>query len=234
MAPFPCECPKGLGRTDAPEDPRRTNHLVSFFTLSQDRSGSASNDLPKGYFSTEPRDDMGGTVDQLFVAAAGSEPMERVETVEAVEGGLRGDRYRRGTGHYSPFDVCEVTLVEAEALDEIHDEFGIDLFDGGHRRNVVVRDVDVHGLLGTTFRIGDALLRGTRPRPPCAHVEQLARETGVARALKEGRGGVCADVVGPGSIAVGDEVEIVEDDSRTAGQRIADRLGLGRSIRSKG
>lgn len=169
---------------------------------------------------------MDGSVEQIFIAREDSAPMESLESIEAIEGGLEGDRYRTGKGYYSPFDVCEVTLLEAEAIEEIREEFGIDLSDGRHRRNVVTRGVAVHDLLGTTFRVGEAVLQGTRPRPPCAHVEQVAGEKGVARALKNQRGGVCASVVEPGTIAVGDGIEVLEPDARTMGRRIADRLGL--------
>lgn len=164
-------------------------------------------------------------VEQLFIAREDSAPMESLESVEAVEGGLEGDRYCTGTGYYSPYDVCEVTLIEGEAIDEIDEEFDIDLSDGRHRRNVVTRGVEVHDLLGTTFRVGDVTLRGTRPRPPCAHVEQVAGEKGVARALKNKRGGVCAKVVEPGRIALGDGIEVLEEDAQTMGRRIAERLG---------
>jgi MOSC domain-containing protein YiiM len=165
-----------------------------------------------------------GHVEGLFTAPADGEPMEPRESVEAVEGGLRGDRYLLGTGHYVPYDVCEVTIVAGEALDEIREAYGIDLSDGRHRRNVVTRGVDVHALLETTFRVGDATFRGTRPRPPCAHVERVAGEEGVARALKEGRGGVCADVVSPGRVSVGDDVAVVEASPRDVGAAIAARL----------
>lgn len=168
---------------------------------------------------------MDGTVEQLFIAPEDSAPMEPHESVEAVSGGLEGDRYRKGTGYYSPHDVCEVTLIRAEAIEEIRENFDIDLTDGRHRRNVVTRGVEVHDLLGATFRVGDAVLQGTRPRPPCAHVEQVAGEEGVARALKNKRGGVCADVEEPGTIGVGDELDVIEADARTVGGKIADRLG---------
>ena len=164
------------------------------------------------------------SVEAVFVTPEGSEPMERRESIDAVEGGLRGDRYQRGTGYYSPHDVCEVTLIESEAIGEIHEVHGIDLSDGRHRRNVVTSGVDVHDLLGTEFRIGDAVFRGTRPRPPCAHVEEVANEEGVTRSLTDGRGGICADVVTPGTFGVGDDLEVTKDDPETAGEKIADRL----------
>jgi MOSC domain-containing protein YiiM len=165
-----------------------------------------------------------GCVEALFTAPADGERMQSHDVVDVVDGGIEGDRYLLGTGHYAPFDVCEVTFVASEALDEVRREHGIDLTDGRHRRNVVTRGVDLHALLETTFRVGDAVFRGTRPRPPCAHVERVAGEAGVARALRDGRGGICADVVDPGSVAVGDEVTVVEASPRDVGRDIAARL----------
>ena len=162
-------------------------------------------------------------VEAIFTTAEGSAPMERREYVDAIEGGLRGDRYCRGTGHYTPYDVCEVTLIDAAAIDRIREEHGIDLSGSEHRRNLVVRGADLEALLDATVRVGDALLRGTRRRPPCAHVEEVAGEAGLARALK-GSGGICADVVEAGRIREGNGLELVEADPRTVGERIADRL----------
>jgi len=162
-------------------------------------------------------------VEAVFVAPEGGAPMERRSSVEAAAGGLRGDRYRRRTGHFAPTDVCEVTLIASEAIDAIRAASGIDLTDGAHRRNVVTRGVDLADLLGATVAVGGARLRGTRRRPPCAHVERVAGTDGLARALRD-RGGICADVVGPGSVAAGDPIEIVEPDPRTAGRAIVDRL----------
>jgi MOSC domain-containing protein YiiM len=154
-------------------------------------------------------------VTEVFVAEAGSEPMQSINHVEAVEGGLRGDRYCEGRGHYTPFDVCEVTLIASEDIAAINDEFGLSLAAGQHRRNIVTERVDLHDLLDHRFRVGGATLKGTRPRPPCAHVEQLAEQDGVARALGEGRGGICADVLDPGDIGVGDEVVDLGSTDRT-------------------
>ncbi|RDI70486.1 MOSC domain-containing protein [Halopelagius longus] len=173
---------------------------------------------------TDARTDGRGRVEAIWTSPEEGEPMESTESVEAVEGGLHGDRYLLGTGYYSPYDVCQVTFVSASAIEEIREETGIDLSDGRHRRNVVVSVSDLRALLETTFRIGEAAFRGTRPRPPCAHVERVAGEEGVARALGDGRGGICADVVTPGTVRVGDELEVVEADPRTEGRSIIDRL----------
>ena len=149
-----------------------------------------------------------GCVEAIWTAPEGSADMERHTEVAALaDRGLSGDRYATGRGHYSGFDECQVTVLASEALAEIQKRFGIDLSDGRHRRNVVVSGVDLDALLGLRFYAGNAVFEGTRPRPPCRHLEELASEEGVARALAGGRAGICADVVEGGTVGVGDTVE---------------------------
>jgi len=151
-----------------------------------------------------------GRVEAIWITDEGSAPMESQESVQAVANrGIRGDRYMRGTGYYSPYDVCETTFIESEAIEAIRDEQGIDLSDGRHRRNFVTSGVAVHDLLDQRFRVGRAVFEGTRPRPPCVHVEQVAGEEGVSRALTDGRGGICARVAESGRVESGDELEVL-------------------------
>ena len=150
-------------------------------------------------------------LEAIYTAEAASEPMQSRESVAAVSGGLEGDRYCTGRGHYSPFDVCEVTFVASEALEAIRERTNIDVTDGSHRRNLVVRGGDVHDLLGCRFRVGEATFEGTRPRPPCRYLEKLTDKDGLMRAMRDGRGGICARVDDPGEIRVGDEITDVEE-----------------------
>jgi MOSC domain-containing protein YiiM len=153
--------------------------------------------------------------------------MERVDGIRAVDGGLAGDRYCTGRGHYAPFDVCQVTLVQAEALEQIRDRTRLDPTNGQHRRNVAVRGGDVHDLLTHRFSIGDARFEGTRERPPCRYLEQVTGQDGLMRALADGSGGICARVADPGEFGVGDEVSDVEDlnNFESLVANIRDRVG---------
>ncbi|ACM56947.1 MOSC domain-containing protein [Halorubrum lacusprofundi] len=165
-----------------------------------------------------------GTVRSLVTAPESGAPPELRDAVEIRPGGVAGDRYQLGEGTFQ-LDACAVTLVAVEALDAVREETGIDVSDGRHRRNVVVEGfgTGLDELLDATVAVGDALLRPTRRRPPCAHVESLAGEEGLASALTE-RGGLCCDVIEPGRVAVGNRVAIRDADPRTAGAAIADRL----------
>ncbi len=151
---------------------------------------------------------MAGMVEEIYVTGRGSEPMRRVEEVRAAFGGLEGDRYREGTGYWTVYgDVCEVTLIEGEDLDEIEREAGLRVKNGEHRRNIITRGVRLHDLRGKRFRIGEAVLEYDRPRPPCRHVQELT-EPGMTRALKR-RGGICARVVEGGAIRAEDSIELL-------------------------
>lgn len=154
------------------------------------------------------------TVDALFIASAGGEPMRRVERVLAIAGrGLEADRYATRRGYWTDVDECHVTLIQAEDLDAIAAGSGVSVENGEHRRNLVTRGVDLRGLAGWRFRVGEAVFHYDRPRPPCRYIERLT-QPGMTRALAARRGGICARVVESGLIRVGDAIESLEQDSR--------------------
>ena len=109
---------------------------------------------------------MPGFVEGIYVAHGAGAPVERVGEVAAIEGcGLAGDRYCTGTGHWSRFGrVCQVTLIAAEDLDAIEKETGIRVRDGEHRRNIVLRGLNLGDLRRRRFRIGGATLEYVGPR----------------------------------------------------------------------
>ncbi|WP_416839679.1 MOSC domain-containing protein [Haloferax sp. DFSO52] len=166
-----------------------------------------------------------GRVTALYTAPSKGEPMVAHEAVSVSDGGIDGDRYFRGTGYYSATDGCQVTLVDTAVLEAARREFGIDLSAGQHRRNVVVRGIDPTGLLDATFELGTATLRGTKLRPPCAYLGQLVDDEAVVEALRERRGGICAQVIAPGDVRVGDALRVTEVNPREMGRQIAARLG---------
>lgn len=141
-----------------------------------------------------------GAVAAILVAPDAEQPLVRVDSAEAVAGrGLAGDRYCDGHGTFSGRGRgYELTLVEAEALD------AVDLPWEQARRNVVTRGIALNGLVGARFRIGSVVCVGRRLCEPCAHLERLARP-GLLRPLVH-RGGLRADIVEGGPIAVGDAV----------------------------
>ena len=151
-------------------------------------------------------------VEGIFLArTAGSEPRP-VEGVSAVAGrGLEGDRYfeRGGTFSDRGGDGRDVTLIEAEAIEGLARETGIELAPGEARRNVVTRGLSLNDLVGKRFTLGEAECVGRRLCDPCSHLEQ-ATKPGVLKGLAR-RGGLRADIVSDGRVEVGSPARELPD-----------------------
>ena len=151
-----------------------------------------------------------GRVEGLFVCAVATGEPDPVEHAEALAGrGLRGDRYAEGRGTFSDRagDGRDLTLIAAEALSGLARETGIRLAPADTRRNVLTSGVDLDALIGLRFRIGGAECAGRGPCDPCGHLERLT-ERGILRGLA-GRGGLRADILRGGPIAVGDPIVVL-------------------------
>jgi len=186
--------------------------------------GQAARDLPvrQGYVIAgfDPalpppggRPHLRGQVTAIALADTAEGPMRLVEQADALAGrGLSGDRYAAKAGTFTPAGGSgsgyDLTLIEAEALDEL------ELPGVGHlayaeaRRNVVTRGIDLNALVGRRFRIGDIECIGQRLCEPCAHLERLTTK-GVLRGLIH-RGGLRADIMSDGRIECGAIIETTD------------------------
>jgi MOSC domain-containing protein YiiM len=136
----------------------------------------------------------------LLVAPEAEAPMDRIGEALAVAGkGLEGDRYVDGRGTFSkPGRGYQLTLVQDEVLADV----GLTWEQA--RRNVVTRGIDLNQLVGRRFAIGSVTCIGRRLAEPCSHLERLSGP-GILRPLVH-RGGLRADILEGGTIAVGDVV----------------------------
>jgi MOSC domain-containing protein YiiM len=153
-----------------------------------------------------------GTVVGLFITAAKEKPMRVVETVQAVKGrGLVGDRYFLGTGTYSnmAFWGANVTLIQSEAIRAVNIGHQTDFTGEMLRRNIVTANIKLDSLIGCDFRIGSAILRGTKHFPPCAHLAKLLDRREVLKYFAY-CGGIGAEVVSDGAISLHDHIMILD------------------------
>jgi MOSC domain-containing protein YiiM len=154
-----------------------------------------------------------GQVVAIAVADAATGPMRLVKQADALAGrGLSGDRYAATAGTFSPAGGSgsgyDLTLIEAEALDELVLPASGQLGYAEARRNVVTRGIDLNALVGRRFRIGETECGGERLCEPCAHLERLTAK-GVLRGLIH-RGGLRADVLTDGRIETGAVIETID------------------------
>jgi MOSC domain-containing protein YiiM len=136
-----------------------------------------------------------GSVEGIHVAPTESELPRPVEAVEVTADGVVGDRYGQAR---------DLTLIEAEALEGLLEDTGIELSAAEARRQVLTRGIRLNDLVGERFAVGGVECVGQELCEPCDHLQRLTRQ-GVLRGLVH-RGGLRADIVSGGRIAVGDTV----------------------------
>ena len=146
-----------------------------------------------------------GTVEFIYIASAAA-PTHAVNEANAIPGvGLDGDRYALGVGTFSkPLPDRELTLIEAEAIEALKQEYHFALAPGEARRNIVTRGVALNHLVGREFQIGGVKIRGIRLCEPCDHLQRLTGRE-VVRGLTH-RGGLRAQILTQGTIRIGDPV----------------------------
>ena len=143
---------------------------------------------------------MPGRVEAIRIAPEREQLPEPVESIDVTDEGLPGDRY---------FGRGDITLVEEEALAAFTEETGIELSHAEIRRQVLTTGIRLNDLLGRRFRVGGVEAVGAEWCEPCNHIESLTYP-GVLKGMVH-RAGLRADIVQPGTIAVGDEVDEIRD-----------------------
>jgi MOSC domain-containing protein YiiM len=145
-----------------------------------------------------------GRVEAIHIAPVSEAPMVAVDRVRAIAGvGLEGDRYATKSGTWSPDPRVDrdITLIEAEVIEDLAATDGIALAPGETRRNVTTRGIRLNDLVGRRFRVGSAVCEGTRLCEPCQHLtDQLGKP--ILRPLAH-RAGLRAHIVEGGVIEVG-------------------------------
>jgi MOSC domain-containing protein YiiM len=149
------------------------------------------------------------TIIAIYITPTHSQPTQSRASVRVVPGlGPEGDRYfgppgtpgkRSGSGR-------DLTLIEMEALEALEAECNVHLDPADARRTLVTRGISLNEMVGQEFRVGEVILRGVRLCEPCAHLASLT-DPRVLPALVN-RGGLRADILTEGTIAVGDPITI--------------------------
>ena len=128
--------------------------------------------------------------------------MEPVDVARIEIDGLVGDhRARPGKRAVTIMQAEHVPVIAALVAD------GSLVTPEALRRNLHVAGINVLTLRDRCFCIGEAVLRGTGPCAPCSRMTE-AFGPGGYNAVR-GHGGITAEVVEPGRLALGDAVEMV-------------------------
>jgi MOSC domain-containing protein YiiM len=145
-----------------------------------------------------------GTVKWIGLRPERRAPIHIVSKVAAnTELGLTGDRYSGTSGKR------HVTLIQHEHLAVIASLLGLDDCSPALlRRNISVSGINLLALKGKKFKIGNAVLLYTGLCHPCSFM-QTTFGPGGYNAVR-GHGGITAQVIENGEIAVNDKVYFID------------------------
>jgi len=139
-----------------------------------------------------------GAVTWIGLRPARRADVTTADSVELTEAGLAGD-------HRSKPGKRALSLIQAEHLEVIRALSGCT--DAGFadlRRNLAISCVNLLALRGRWLRIGAAEVLITGICAPCSRMETALGHGGYA--AMRGHGGMTAEVITPGKIALGDAV----------------------------
>ena len=157
---------------------------------------------------------MSGKVTHIFISPNEGEPMQELQQVKAIEElGLEGDRYAGERGAWSKSKrkvIRQVSLIEQEAIDRANASLKISFLLKETRRNIVVSDFPLNGLIGKEFMVGSVRMRGVELCDPCQRPSKLAGKPGFEESFTS-YGGLRAEILTTGQICVGDIIYVDAD-----------------------
>lgn len=139
-----------------------------------------------------------GTLDAIFIKRFHRGPMDRRASARLVAGrGLEGSADQGGTR--------QVTVLARERWDESTERLDLFLDPSERRANLLVSGLELADTRGRILRVGACRLRIAGETRPCARMDEAA--DGLRAALRDHwGGGVYAEVIDDGEIAIGDAV----------------------------
>ena len=144
-----------------------------------------------------------GRVEAIYIASEHEELPHEVDVAVAQAGrGLEGDR---NFDDADP-DSCNITLIEAEAFEDLKARHGFEITPLESRRQVLVRGVNLGEFVGQRFTVGDVECEGEERCEPCNHLARMVGTQDVLRGLLHT--GLRASIVKSGTIRAGDAVTL--------------------------
>ncbi|MFM1895321.1 MAG: hypothetical protein RLZZ385_395 [Pseudomonadota bacterium] len=152
---------------------------------------------------------MSGKIEKIFITPTAGSRLLPVASVQLdAARGIVGDRYHEGVGTFSKGTAepgQNLTLIEAEEIENFRKTHNADLGYGELRRNIVTRGVALNELIGKEFTINGIKLKGIEACQPCATLARLTHSAVLPDMID--RCGLRVAVLDSGEIKVGDTIE---------------------------
>ena len=143
---------------------------------------------------------------KLGITSNNNKKIEEVESIEVLANkGVVGDR------HFDNYNdpYCQLSLIEAENIDEYNLKFGLNIPYLDFRRNIITKGIKLNDLVGKKLQIGKAELEGIDLCRPCRHLSEVLNQDNIIKEFLR-RGGLRCQILSSSIIEVGNKIKILD------------------------
>ena len=142
---------------------------------------------------------------KLGITRNNNKKIEEVETIEVLANkGVVGDR------HFDNYNdpYCQLSLIEAENIDEYNLKFGLNIPYLDFRRNIITKGIKLNDLVGKKLSIGNVEVEGIDLCRPCRHLTEMLDQENILKEFLR-KGGLRCQILSSSKIKVGDSIKVL-------------------------
>ena len=142
---------------------------------------------------------------KLGITSNNNKKIEEVESIEVLANkGVVGDR------HFDNYNdpYCQLSLIEAENIDEYNLKFGLNIPYLDFRRNIITKGLKLNDLVGKKLSIGNVEVEGIDLCRPCRHLTEMLDQENILKEFLR-KGGLRCQILSSSKIKVGDTIKVL-------------------------
>ena len=142
---------------------------------------------------------------KLGITSNNNKKIEEVESIEVLANkGVVGDR------HFDNYNdpYCQLSLIEAENIDEYNLKFGLNIPYLDFRRNIITKGIKLNDLVGKKLSIGNVEVEGIDLCRPCRHLTEMLDQENILKEFLR-KGGLRCQILSSSKINIGDTIKVL-------------------------
>ena len=142
---------------------------------------------------------------KLGITSNNNKKIEEVESIEVLANkGVVGDR------HFDNYNdpYCQLSLIEAENIDEYNLKFGLNIPYLDFRRNIITKGIKLNDLVGKRLSVGNVEVEGIDLCRPCRHLTEMLDQENILKEFLR-KGGLRCQILSSSKIKVGDAIKVL-------------------------
>ncbi len=142
---------------------------------------------------------------KLGITSNNNQPINEVNSIEVLANkGIVGDR------HFHEFNdpYNQISLIEAENIDDYNQKFDLNIPYIDFRRNVITKGINLNNLVGKKIKVGNVELEAIDLCRPCRHLTEILNQKNILKEFLR-KGGIRCQIHSSSIIKIGDKIKLI-------------------------